>query len=55
MRQSSKERDIAIAMAKRERRELITAIWRSRQPNWQAAPPDPGVRPGGIRARARHA
>ena len=48
----SKERDIAIAKAKRQMRELMSAIYQSRRQNWQPAPPDPGVIPGGIRTRA---
>lgn len=52
----NKQRDIERALAKRHERELMTAIHRSRYENggreWVPAPPDPGVKPGGIRDRA---
>jgi hypothetical protein len=52
----NKQRDIERAMAKRHERELMSAIHRSRYEHggkkWEAAPPDPGVKSGGIRDRA---
>jgi hypothetical protein len=52
----SKRSAIEKALAKRWERELITAIRRSQWENggkeWKPAPPDPGVKPGGIRDRA---
>jgi hypothetical protein len=54
MKQSNKERDIAISLAKRELRELISIVQRSRRgSNWKPAPRDPGIRSGGIRGRAK--
>ena len=52
MRESNKQRDIEIAIRKRHVRELWRAIWCSRQKNWQPAPEDTGIKPGGIRDRA---
>jgi len=51
----SKQRQIAIATAKKQERELMAAIQRSRRADWQPAPRDPGIRPGGIRDRAMRA
>ena len=53
MQQSSKQRDIEIALAKRQQREMMAALYKAiRCKNWQPAPPDPGIIPGGIRDRA---
>ena len=54
MKRSSKQRDIEIAMSKKQQRELMTAVFKAMRPaqDWQPAPRDPGIKPGGIRDRA---
>jgi len=52
LKQSDKQRDIEIALAKRHVRGLVKMICRLMRGNWQPAPEDPGIKPGGIRDRA---